>query len=999
MNRITGIFKNNKALITYLTAGDPDISKTEEYILTMALNGSDLIEIGIPFSDPVADGKTIQNAMVRALSKNISLYDIFDIVINVRKKIDIPLVFMTYLNPMFFYGYEKFFKRCKQVELDGIIVPDMPFEEQEEVKCFAKKYNITIITLIAPTSKKRIFFLAKQAEGFIYLVSSLGVTGVRSRITTDIRSIVSEIKKVTDTPVAVGFGVSNASQAKEITKYADGVIIGSAVVKIIEQHKDNAVAKLANYTSEIKKSILEGREKILVSQKEIYAHSANDKGVCQTLLEHSNNVAEIASAFAVNFSSQDWTYDIGLLHDLGKSSKAFQDYLQKSSSQDSDEDGEYALKTNHSGAGAIYAAEKLKCIGKVMAYCIAGHHVGLGDWTSIQERIGETGGGKDKKYFDSQVCEYVQNRLSIKNNLLPPKLNNFRNDMHLWVRMLYSCLVDADRLDTEKFLNEEKHKKRAKFSSLNDLYNKFLKGREDKIKSASSTKLNKIRKNIFDCCIEAANKVPGFFELAVPTGGGKTLSAMAFAFKHAKIHNKDRIIYVIPYTSIIEQTAKILKDILGDENVVEHHSSIDPNKETESSRLASENWDSSIIVTTNVQFFESLYANKSSKCRKLHNITNSIIILDEAQMLPTELLYPCVDAMKQLVNNYKTTILFSTATPLDFSEKMTEINPKFPTINQIEKIIPENMNLYNELKRVNYNFLPKNSESDSWDKIASKLNQHEQVLCVVNTRKDCYDLFKCMPKGTVHLSALMCAQHRSTKIDDIKKKLASKKEIRVISTSLIEAGVDIDFPIVFRAFAGMPSIIQTAGRCNREGGNIANGKVFVFNAPSVIPVGLMRKSADSTRDLMSRASFQIDTADISKEFFKLFVSKANEIGYRKLNEALIQDACLGKFQFSSYAKDFNLIDDKYNKAVIIKYNNNNGLIDKLRYAGIDKNLMRELQRYIVNIPDIKFRDMQSNGLIEEVQCGIFIQDADGFYDEEVGLNIFDDKYGLEIGQI
>jgi tryptophan synthase alpha chain len=256
MNRITKIFKNNKALITYLTAGDPDISKTEEYILAMALNGADLIEIGIPFSDPVAEGETIQNAMVRALSKNINLEDIFGIVLNVKKKSDIPLVFMTYLNPMFFYGYEKFFKRCKEVGLDGIIVPDMPFEEQEEVKHFARKYSITIITLIAPTSKKRIPVLAKQAEGFIYLVSSLGVAGLRNRITTDIKAIMSEIKNVTDIPVAVGFGISKTSQAKEIVKCADGVIIGSAVVKIIEQYKVNAAVKLANYASELKKAII-----------------------------------------------------------------------------------------------------------------------------------------------------------------------------------------------------------------------------------------------------------------------------------------------------------------------------------------------------------------------------------------------------------------------------------------------------------------------------------------------------------------------------------------------------------------------------------------------------------------------------------------------------------------------------------------------------------------------------------------------------------------------
>jgi tryptophan synthase alpha chain len=256
MNRITEIFKNNKALITYLTAGDPDISKTEEYILAMASNGSDLIEIGILFSDPVAEGETIQNSIARALSKNINLDDIFKMVINVRKKTNIPLVFMTYLNPLLSYGYEKFFKRCKQVGIDGIIAPDMPFEEQGEIKDFADKYGITIIMLIAPTSKERISILAKQAKGFIYLVSSLGVTGVRNKITTDIRAIISKIKKVTDVPVAVGFGISTDSQAKEITKYTDGVIIGSAIVKIIEQDKNNAALSLADYTSNIKKAII-----------------------------------------------------------------------------------------------------------------------------------------------------------------------------------------------------------------------------------------------------------------------------------------------------------------------------------------------------------------------------------------------------------------------------------------------------------------------------------------------------------------------------------------------------------------------------------------------------------------------------------------------------------------------------------------------------------------------------------------------------------------------
>jgi tryptophan synthase alpha chain len=258
VNRITEIFKNNKVLITYLTAGDPDILKTEEYILSMASNGSDLIEIGIPFSDPVSEGETIQNAMGRALSKNINLDDIFNIVFNVRKKSDIPLILMTYLNPLLFYGYGRFFKSCKEVGVNGIIICDMPFEEQEEVKCFADKCGIIVITLIAPTSNERIPILTKQAEGFVYLVSSLGVTGVRNKITTDIKTMATEIKKITNLPIAVGFGISNVSQAKEITKYVDGVIIGSAVVEIIERYKDHAAFKLAEYVSDIKKAITVG---------------------------------------------------------------------------------------------------------------------------------------------------------------------------------------------------------------------------------------------------------------------------------------------------------------------------------------------------------------------------------------------------------------------------------------------------------------------------------------------------------------------------------------------------------------------------------------------------------------------------------------------------------------------------------------------------------------------------------------------------------------------
>ncbi|MCL2335243.1 MAG: tryptophan synthase subunit alpha [Endomicrobia bacterium] len=251
-NKISEAFKNKKALIAYLTAGDPSLDKTEEFIIALAENGADLIEIGIPFSDPVAEGETIQNAMYRALKNSINLDDIFNMVSNVRKKINIPLVFMTYLNPLLTYGYEAFFKKCKETGISAIIAPDMPFEEQGEVKEFSDKYNIDLISMVAPTSAERIEKITKQAKGFIYLVSSLGVTGVRQKITTDISVIVSHIKKITNVPVAVGFGISNGEQAKEMVKHADGVIIGSAIVKIIAEHGNHAAAKLGAYIADVK---------------------------------------------------------------------------------------------------------------------------------------------------------------------------------------------------------------------------------------------------------------------------------------------------------------------------------------------------------------------------------------------------------------------------------------------------------------------------------------------------------------------------------------------------------------------------------------------------------------------------------------------------------------------------------------------------------------------------------------------------------------------------
>jgi tryptophan synthase alpha chain len=255
MSKIANAFTNPKALITFLTAGDPSLTKTEEYILAMANAGADLIEIGIPFSDPIAEGEVIQAANIRALSAGTTLPRIFESVRSVRKKTDVPLVFLTYINPLFKYGYEKFFAECKASGMDGVIIPDLPFEERAELADIASANGIDLITLIAPTSAERVATLARQAKGFVYLVSSMGVTGVRTAIKTDIPAIVRSIRQETDTPVAVGFGISTPEQAHEIAASADGVIVGSAIVRIIEKYGQNAKQALTDYVRSLKDAL------------------------------------------------------------------------------------------------------------------------------------------------------------------------------------------------------------------------------------------------------------------------------------------------------------------------------------------------------------------------------------------------------------------------------------------------------------------------------------------------------------------------------------------------------------------------------------------------------------------------------------------------------------------------------------------------------------------------------------------------------------------------
>ena len=375
-------------------------------------------------------------------------------------------------------------------------------------------------------------------------------------------------------------------------------------------------------------------------------------------------------------------------------------------------------------------------------------------------------------------------------------------------------------------------------------------------RSAANTLVNRLRNQILQQCRDKAGQDPGFFSLTVPTGGGKTLSGMAFALEHAIAHGKRRIIHIIPYTSIIEQTAGIFRGIFG-EAVIEHHSSLDPEHETERSRLAAENWDAPVIVTTSVQFFESLFAARTSRCRKLHNIVDAVVVLDEAQLLPPEFLQPILNALNLLVVHYGVTVVLSTATQPALESRTNSFGKTvLRGLDHMREIIDDPDALYAKLERVHVR-LPEDFHAGvSWERIAAEIAQHDSVLAIVNTRRQARELHALLPKGTIHLSALMCGQHRSDVIAGIKEKLRRDEPVRVVSTQLVEAGVDLDFPVVYRALSGLDSIAQAAGRCNREG-RLDRGEVVVFVPPEPAPPGVMRRAADKTVSTLAGKLAQI----------------------------------------------------------------------------------------------------------------------------------------------
>lgn len=708
------------------------------------------------------------------------------------------------------------------------------------------------------------------------------------------------------------------------------------------------------------------------NQNLLLAHTSDD-GRTHDLQVHLQETASLAESFAAGFACPGWGRLAGLWHDIGKSSSAFQDYLLR--------DG---LRTDHSTAGAIHAVDRLGLHGRVLAYLIAGHHAGLPDWLGDTETRATLAHRLEKRELLERLSALPSTILEARLPRDRPPRPATKLAASLWIRMLFSCLVDADFLDTEAFFDPGKAKQRGLFAPVEELFKRFKAFMAEIEARSPDTPVNRKRREIGVQCALKATLPQGFFTLTVPTGGGKTLATMSFALRHARHHGLRRVIYVIPYTSIIEQTADLFRKIFPD-NVVEHHSNVVLTDDTQGGRegyalqLASENWDAPIIVTTSVQFLESLFASRTSRCRKLHNIANSVVVLDEAQLLPAEYLSPILEALTELRHGYGVTVLFSTATQPAFGPQP---DCNFTGISEITEIIDDPPALDMALRRTRLCLL-RNLEPVSWDELAGEITVHESALCIVNRRDDARTLWELMPPGTIHLSALMCGMHRSQVIGEIKARLLRGEPTRVVSTQLVEAGVDVDFPVVFRAVSGLDSIAQAGGRCNREGLR-DTGLVYVFTPPSRIPAGYLRQAAGIGMRLLAQVHDDALTQDDFTAFFReLYWLHGERLDGQGIVKLLENDREM-RYSFRTAARKFKIIDDTTQAPVIVQYKNAE-LLDQLERRGPERLLMRRLQRFVVNIPRRKLQRLVDDLAFREVYPGIFVQTQGSLYHPELGL--------------
>lgn len=700
-----------------------------------------------------------------------------------------------------------------------------------------------------------------------------------------------------------------------------------------------------------------------------YLAHINDKGEEQLLKNHLEGSALLCGKFADNFGAYEWGYCCGLLHDIGKYSLKFQKRIRGSEE-----------RVDHSTAGAKLCWDK-KGLYQFLSYCIAGHHAGLPDTGGDRDvsTCGTMTGRMKKKLEDYQAYEEEIEIPVLKNPPFQPvKEENRDFFFSMLIRMLYSCLVDADYLDTEIFMNGKEIRNSGE--AIETLYKKFAERILDWLDNNDLTTINGRRTEILKHCIEMGKSEKGLFRLTVPTGGGKTVSSLAFALRHAKEHHMSRVIYVIPYTSIIEQNAKIFSDILGADNVLENHCNVDyeSSEELKPMQLAAENWDKPVIVTTNVQFFESIFSNKSSKCRKLHNIANSVIIFDEAQMLPNDYLKPCISAIEQILRYYRCSVVLCTATQPALKNLLSEEI-------KITELCPRMEEQFSFFKRVSI----KNLNKISQEELIQRLERENQALCILNTKKCAQQVFQSIEEeGVYHLSTSMYSAHRKRALDEIRERLRKGEKCIVVSTSLVEAGVDLDFQAVYRQLAGVDSIIQAAGRCNREGKRpFSQCFTYIFSLDLKEYVPGQRQQIEIAESLLSDNKSFEELETIKRYFEMLYHFRGDSLDKKDILKKFNR----GNFQFSTVGKEFRLIEENTKTIMIPKEEESKEILDLLKIKGFTKELMRRMGPYCVNVYENDFRKMFAAGMLgeisEDLKDDYFVLRDMEKYTDEMGLNL------------
>lgn len=690
----------------------------------------------------------------------------------------------------------------------------------------------------------------------------------------------------------------------------------------------------------------------------------------QTLKDHLYGTADLAGKFAARFGKRDWGYCCGMLHDIGKYSLAFQEKIRNDSKK----------RVDHSTAGAKVCLEKGGWHG-IMSYCIAGHHAGLPDY-------GNSSDGGDAPTLEGRRKKKIEDYSVYKNEIEIPVIETIPFDpqiepdrdfsLSVFIRMLYSCLVDADFLDTEKFMTNGQVP-RESGEGVDILLQKLKNHITDWMRNKETETVNGRRTEILRHCFECGPMARGIFQLTVPTGGGKTIASLAFALQHAVKNHMDRVIYVIPYTSIIEQSAKVFREILGDQNVLENHYNVDytSSDELRPMQLAAENWDKPVVVTTNVQFFESLFANKSSKCRKLHNIANSVIVFDEVQMLPTDYLKPCIAMMEELVSNFNSSIVLCTAT-------QPALTPLFQKKLPVTELCPRVQEQFQFFERVTFQNIGVVSEAE----LIAKLACEKQALCIVNTKKRAQRLYQSMRgEGVFHLSTTMYPKHRRRILEKVRELLKKGERCILISTSLVEAGVDLDFCAVYRQLAGVDSMIQAAGRCNREGNREAKESfAYIFQWEEKENVPGQQLSIDVSNMLLQGGEDIFSVDGVEKYFQALYHFRGESLDKKKILEEF-----KGKrYNFAKAADEFRLIEDNTFTVFIGREKEAEELLQQIQHQGYTKAGMRKAGQYCVQLYESDVKKLQGAGMLRPVS-----EDVKDFYElvhaeeytEEIGLRL------------